>query len=120
MKIATKKLRFDKDAISESLPKLEELEAYGNPLQCDCYVRALRNFQASSSSTQRDRETNRFTRETAPPTFCFDSIKSRGIPIDQVPSSYLICPDEPLSMLFAMLIGPISFAGAIGLVFFCG
>jgi len=51
---------------------------------------------------------------------CLVGLSRKKIPIDEVPYAVLTCPEEPVSILIILLIGPITFAISIGLIGMCG
>ena len=127
LKIATSKFRFQKNAISKSFQKLRELLVEGNPLDCDCYVRAFLDFYFSQKRvcqrlirTAEFKSTSCYQMNNIDKTLCLLPRYTHGILISTVSPSLLYCPDEPFSMLVVMLIGPTTFVAAIGIMLICG
>ena len=51
---------------------------------------------------------------------CILGISKEETPITDIPFAVLTCPEEPVSILVILLIGPITFAISIGLIGICG
>ncbi|CAK8673942.1 unnamed protein product [Clavelina lepadiformis] len=138
--IATTEYRYQSGAIKSTLPYLEGLWAYGNPLYCDCHIRAVKyalhwepnnNSLCSNSCDGLENclrldgesyfyEDRCYSVEVDQKTVCFLPQSGQKFLVDSVSNFYLTCTEEPLSLFISMLIGPLTFAVSIVIVMICG
>ena len=134
----------------ETFPNLKGLWIFQNPLYCDCLVRSVvdesRSFYKSDTYVLDFdcRKTKRNTADTETALFlvdaksylylnqchvvpdlvkkssCVPSVTERRVFLNDVSRSYLNCPDEPIVLLVAIIIGPLIFIIAIFLILICG
>ena len=51
---------------------------------------------------------------------CYQSGNWRKVAIGDISTSFLSCPEEPVSMLVVMIIGPLTFIASIFVMIICG
>lgn len=121
--------------ISSSLPAMTSIWIFGNPIICDCYLRPLiswsnLNFQIRVNQTYIKHEIDPAFYTIEPEeddvtveigfAVCSSPEKYSGMAVEAVPIESMTCVDDTYSIVIAMLIGPLSFAGAVILVILCG
>ncbi|XP_078489092.1 uncharacterized protein LOC100179254 [Ciona intestinalis] len=138
--LAASKDIYKDDGVMTTLPNLAQVWLYQNPIFCDCHVRALRHSLSTDSFSSNGCQAlpsnttgvvldgHNYWYEgqcrlviPAGKSLCYlPQNVYVYYPISTVPMSYLNCPEEPISLIVASLIGPITFAISIFLVMFCG
>lgn len=108
---------------------------FGNPIACDCYLRPLilwSDFdfpaKANQSHKKNQIDPSHYTvesdkREVAVEVgiaVCNSPEKLSGTAVEVIPIASMTCVDDTYSLVIAVLIGPLSFAGAVILVILCG
>lgn len=143
MNLAGSAYRFRTTAIRQTMPSIRAVWLSNNPTICDCYVREVR-YEVDISSVEHVTsgcqsnainvssvgmalDPNEYFYqqrcmqvEVPHSSVCFSPQNAEIHRLVSVPMSLLRCPDEPMSLLIVMLIGPLIFAVAISMVMVCG
>lgn len=119
------RFRYGEQAIARTLPSLTNIWVFGNPLNCDCYVRKLKEWERDSTNMALD--STRYNESDGHTVFvhvsssmCVSPSRYAEVTVASADESGLTCPEEPYSIFIALLIGPLTFAASILLIILCG
>ena len=146
LNLASYTFQYHEDALRETFDNLRGLWIYDNPLYCDCrvgnvideslsYSGSNKNFRITDCESARKFWSNKslfvdvavyfyegrcqIVQDVAL-SYCFPFYNSERIPLSDVPRSYLRCPEEPIALFVAMIIGPLAFVASIATMLLCG
>nr|XP_039270207.1 uncharacterized protein LOC120344933 [Styela clava] len=132
LNIASARYRYGTLPISTTLPRLSHIWVHGNPLECDCYIRFLKEWSVTVVTVNGNQSSGK---HIDPPSYtinsqtkqievelavCASPANMAGLTIANAQGQGMTCQDEPYSIFIAVLIGPLTFAGSVLLTMICG
>jgi len=147
LNLAETSVQYHEDAIRENFKNLRGIWIFDNPWHCNCHLRnvidisisyeeltnnvtliepcTIRNSSLGDDILFVDEKEYFYDGECQIVAWteqakCFPFTVREKYFLHNVSRSYLRCPDEPIVLFIAIIIGPISLLAAILIIFLCG